>query len=43
MKTPLSFGADLQVPSKLYFTFKFFTFKTMQTEKVLLKLPPEIE
>jgi hypothetical protein len=29
IKTPLSFNPELQIPQKLYFTFKFFTFKTV--------------
>ena len=27
LKTPLTFNPDLQIPQKLFFTFKFFTFK----------------
>lgn len=41
MKTP--FNPDIQIPSKVFFTFKFFTFKSVETEKVVLKLPPELE
>lgn len=44
-KTPIVFmnNSSIAMPSKLYFTFKFFTFKEMQTEKVMLRLPSEVE
>ena len=42
-KTPISFNNSVVIPSKLYFTFKFFTFKTINSDKVMLKLPPELE
>ncbi len=42
-KTPLMLGSDVHVPAKMFFTFKFFTFKAVSTEKVILKLPSELE
>jgi hypothetical protein len=44
-KTPLTFlsNSAFSLPSKLYFTFKFFTFKEIMTEKVLMRLPSEVE
>jgi hypothetical protein len=43
-KSPLHLPSDsMTLPSKVFFTFKFFTFKQIQTETVLLKLPPEME
>ena len=43
LKTPIILNPDTSVPQKIYFTFKFFTFKTVITEKVAIKLPPELE
>jgi len=33
----------MNLPTKFYFTFKFFSFKEIQTETVLLRLPPELQ
>jgi len=31
--------SNVQIPQKLYFTFKFFTFKAVETEKVIFRAP----
>lgn len=46
-KTPVSlFGvdatSDIVIPQKMYFSFKFFTFQSIVSEKVVIKLPNEI-
>ena len=33
----------MQLPSSFFFTFKFYTFQTVQTEAVLLKTAEQIE
>ena len=40
-KTPST--ASTAVPEKLFFTFKFFTFKTIQTDVVNLHFETEIK
>ena len=37
LKTALQLNPDWTVPTKLFFTFKFFTFRSLQTEPVLLQ------
>lgn len=43
MKTPMVLNTPQPIPSKLYFTFKFFTFKSVHSETCLLQLPPDVE
>lgn len=42
---PTALGSSdlMRLPSSLFFTFKFYTFQTVQTEEVLLKTEEQIE
>ena len=43
LKTPMIMNTVSPLPSKVFFTFKFFTFKEVKSETCILSLPPDVE
>ena len=43
LKTPMILNTVSAIPQKLFFTFKFFTFKEVKSEVCILSLPPDVE